>query len=85
MILTTQFRKLLQRLLVIICLLIGAGSHLSISFAQGLTADEAAQQVQSTTGGVVVGISRSADPDPPGFWVRVLHPDGRVQDIFVPG
>lgn len=45
--------------------------------------EQAAEQVQSQTGGRVLSVTRSDDPQRPGYWVKVLLSDGRVRTVLV--
>ena len=44
---------------------------------------QAAEQAQSETGGRVLSVTRSDDPQRPGYWVKVLLGDGRVRTVYV--
>ena len=46
-------------------------------------ADIAADMVRANTGGRVLSVIPSRDPNSPGFEVKVLLPDGTVQIHFV--
>ena len=69
-----------RKLVTIAALALGAASYNGAGLAQ-ITEEEAVRQIQAELQGLVIGVTTSSDP--PGFWVRVLHPDGRVEDRFV--
>ncbi|MFO1350569.1 MAG: hypothetical protein U1F68_07800 [Gammaproteobacteria bacterium] len=73
--------RLLQRLLIVLPL---AMTPLCTALAQAATPEQAAAIASQMTGGQVLSVKFNADPNRPGYQVKVLLPDGRVQIKFVP-
>lgn len=46
--------------------------------------EQAAEKARTTTGGRVLAVTPSNDPNRPGYHVKVLLADGRVRIVYVP-
>lgn len=70
---------LLSRLALVLCLTAGAPS------VWALDRDQAAAQVQRSTGGRVLAVEQAERDGRPVFRVRVLTPSGEVRVVVVEG
>lgn len=72
-------KRILSRVLVLVLL---ASTALPLA-AQQSGADAAAQIARARTGGRVLSVRPSHDPQHPGFEVKVLLSNGRVRILFI--
>lgn len=75
--------KILLKSIIAILALAGSLTLLTPTGLAQTGADQAADMVRAATGGRVLSVSASNDPNSPGFAVKVLLPDGTVQIHWV--
>lgn len=66
------------------CLMISLFLVLATPVLAQTPEDAVADQARAATGGRVLSVQASANPDSPGFEVKILLPDGTVQILFYP-
>lgn len=67
----------------LLLVVLGALVSLPIAHRASANPEEAARIASQSTGGRVLSVTPSNDPSRPGYYVKILFPDGRIETKLI--